>query len=140
MSGEGIKNRGTQLAVVVVLLLLVGAYFGYRQWTKQPTQPNVDVGRTVAEDFLAKVRNGKAGEAWDSSTAEFKSLEGRESFVRKARSTALLKAPLEFYSVQQVTVQDEPRTEYLFQSTDAKMVRLLIGNERGDWKVDHLTL
>ena len=98
------------------------------------------MGRAVAESFLEKVRIGKAGEAWDTATAEFKSIEGRESFMRKAKSLPILKAPLQFNSSQQVTIHDEPRTEFLFQSPDAKMVRILVAFDRGDWKVDHLTL
>jgi hypothetical protein len=132
---------GKQLIVVVALLaVLAGGYFGYRRLMKPPTQPTVDEGRAVAEKFLTTVRSGKAGEAWDATTAEFKSIEGRESFVRKAKSTPILKDPLQFNSSQQVMIQDETRTEYLFQSPKSKMVRVLIGNERGDWKVDRLTL
>ena len=98
------------------------------------------MGRAVAEAFLASVHSGKPGEAWDAATTEFKSIEGRESFIRKAKSTPILKDALQFNSSQQVMIQDEPRTEYLFQSPNAKMVRILGGYERGDWKVDRLTL
>jgi hypothetical protein len=42
--------------------------------------------------------------------------------------------------MQQVTVNEQPRSEYLFQSPDAKMVRVLVGYEGGAWKVDRLTL
>src|SRR5262245_61628092 len=133
MGDEKSAVSGKQLiAVAALLAAVVGGYFGYRRLVKPPTQPSVDEGRAVAEKFLTTVRSGKAGEAWDASTTEFKSIEGRESFIRKAKSTAILKERLEFTSHQQVKVQDEPRTEYLFQSPKAKMVRVLIGNERGD--------
>jgi len=122
------------------LALIVAGYFGLKMFHKPPTQPSIDVGRTVAEEFLASVRTGNPGKAWDASTAEFKSIEGRESFVRKVRATPILREPLQFNSSQQVMLQDEPRTEYLFQSSQAKLVRVLIGYEQGSWKVDRLTM
>ncbi len=139
MSGRrlGISHRYTAIVMALLAVVVLG-YFGYRQLVKPPTQPSTDVGRKVAESFLASVRSGKAGDAWDTASAEFKSIEGRESFIRKARSNAILTGPLQFNSTQQVLAQDEPRTEYLFQSPDAKIVRVLIGHERGDWKVDRL--
>ena len=128
--------------VGIVAVLAIGASVGFiaRQFMKMPTSPDVEVGRAVADKFLTAVRGGKAGEAWDTATAEFKSIEGKESFVRKVKSTPILAGPLQFNSSQSVVVQDQPRTEYLFQSPNAKLVRVLIGNERGDWKVDRLTL
>jgi hypothetical protein len=141
MGEAGLAISGKQLtAVIAVLAIIVGGYLWMRQLTKSPTQPSVDEGRAVAEAFLVSVRGGKAGEAWDAATTEFKSIEGRESFIRKAKATPILKDPLKFNSSQQVLIQDEPRTEYLFQSPNAKMVRILVGYERGDWKVDRLTL
>lgn len=135
------KTAATRWAIVAVLLAIVGgAYFVLTAFKKPPTQPHVDVGRAVAEEFLTHVRSSDPGKAWDSSTAEFKSIEGRESFVRKVRSTPVLKEPLQFNSSQQVVLNNEPRTEYLFQSPAAKLVRILIGYEQGSWKVDRLTL
>lgn len=132
---------GKQLVLAIGLLLLIaGAVYGVRWLRKAPTQPEVEQGRAVAEQFLTSVRTGKAGNAWDSATAEFKSIEGRESFLRKVKATPILIGPLQFNSSQQVAIQAEPRTEYLFQSPDAKIVRVLIGHEQGNWKVDRLSL
>jgi hypothetical protein len=33
-----------------------------------------------------------------------------------------------------IMIQDEPRTEYLFQSPKAKVVRILVGREQGNWE------
>ena len=98
------------------------------------------MGRGVGEEFLDLVRAGKAGEAWDASTAEFKSIEGRESFMRTAAKAPMLKKPLHFTSTQEVHGPGQPRTEYIFQSPDSKTVRVLVGYEGGAWKVDRLTL
>ncbi len=128
--------------VGTIATLVIGAvgFYMIRQSFKSPTTPDVEVGRAVADKFLTSIRNGKAGKAWDTATAEFKSIEGRESFVRKTKSTPLLTGSLQFNSSQSVVIQNEPRMEYLFQSPNAKLVRVLIGNERGEWKVDRLTL
>jgi len=134
------KSFGRLIGLVLVLALVAGGYLALRYFRKPPTQPSAEVGQTVAEDFLKKVRAGDPGKAWDSSTAEFKSIEGRESFIRKSKSTTVLKKQLQFVSSQQVMIQDEPRTEYLFQSPKAKVVRILVGHEQGNWKVDRLTL
>ena len=87
-----------------------------------------------------KVRNGHAAEAWESTTAEFKSALGREAFQRSVASSVLLKQPLEFASTQTVSVQDQSRAEYLFHNPTLKgpTARIVIGREAGTWKVDRL--
>jgi hypothetical protein len=134
----GAASRPLLVVLAVAMLAAVGV--GFRWWLRPPTQPDADVGRAVVEDFLKLVREGRAGEAWDAATAEFKSIEGRESFIRSTAKALILKQPLAFNSLQQVAVQKQPRTEYLYQSPDAKMVRVLVGYDGGAWKVDRLTL
>jgi hypothetical protein len=103
-----------------------------------PTQPPLDQGQAAAESFLEAVRTDP-GKAWDATSVEFKSIEGRESFISKAKSKPVLKEPLKFYSTQTATVQNSPRTELLYQSSKTgQAVRLLIGYEGGQWKVDRL--
>ncbi len=128
------------LLIALAVVLLAGVLFGLKRWAQPPTKPETDVGRGVVEDFLSKVRAGQAGEAWDATTAEFKSIEGRESFIRTVAKAPLLKEPLHFASAQDVEVNKEPRAEYIFQSPESKMVRVLVGYEGGIWKVDRLTL
>jgi hypothetical protein len=127
------------IALAVVILLGVG--YGASLWLKPPTQPDLDEGRATVEEFLTRVRKGKPGEAWDLSTVEFKSIAGRESFIRLAQKSAILREPLQFGSIQKITVQEQPRSEFLYQSTKSGgNVRILLGYEQGAWKVDRLTL
>lgn len=140
MATAGPATGRVWILAIGLLALVVGGFVGARWLNKPPTQPNAEEGRLVAEQFLAQVRGGKAGTAWDGATTEFKSIEGRESFIRKVRSTPILTGPLQFNSSQQVTIQDEPRTELLFQSPDTKLVRVLIGFEHGNWRVDRLSI
>ena len=134
----GAVSRALLVALAVVLLAGVGV--GLNRWMTPPTKPEADVGRSVVEAFLDKVRSGHSGEAWDESSTEFKSLEGRESFVRSVAKAPVLKEQLQFVSMQEVRVNEEPRAEYVFQSPGSKIVRVLVGYEGGLWKVDRLTL
>lgn len=138
-TGSGI--RGRQIAIASIgLFLTVGSYVVDGYLMQPPTQPDVSQGRAVAESFLHNVSDGKAGDAWESSTAELKSIEGRESFMKKTSSAPILHEPIEFASTQEVKVQDSPRTEFLYASMKSgKMVRVLVGYEQGQWKVDRLT-
>jgi hypothetical protein len=129
------------LAALAAPLILAGGYYAYKLLNRPPTQPSPEEGQTVVEAFLTLVRQGKAGEAWDSSTTEFKSIEGRESFIRKVKASPLLKENLKFNSMQKVSVGNSPRLEFLYQSpTNSKIVRVLVGYEAGAWKADRLTL
>jgi hypothetical protein len=128
------------LLAIGVLVALVGGYVAAKQWMKPPTRAPLIQGQAAAEAFWAATRTDP-GKAWDETTAEFKSIEGRESFIRQAKATPILKEPLKFNSTQTVEVQKHPRTELLYQSpTTGTSIRLLIGYEGGQWKVDRLTL
>jgi hypothetical protein len=129
------------LAALIAMLLITGGYYAFKILNRPPTQPSPEEGQAVVEAFLTLVRQGKAGEAWDSSTTEFKSIEGRESFMRKVKASPLLKENLKFNSMQKVSVGNSPRLEFLYQSpTNSKIVRVLVGYENGAWKPDRLTL
>ena len=134
----GAVSKAVLIALVVVLT--AGAVWGLQQWMQPPTQPALDVGRATVDEFLGKIRAGQAGEAWDATTADFKSFEGRESFMRTAAKAPVLKQELSFNSTQKVMVQDQDRTEYLYQSPESNTVRVLVGYEGGVWKVDRLTM
>ena len=135
---RGAASKATLGVLVILILVGVGLFLQY--WMQPPTKPEVNVGRDAVDHFLAHVRDGHAGEAWDDSTAEFKSIEGRESFTRTAAKSPVLKQELTFISAQDVQVNDVPRAEYIYQSPDGKTVRVLIGYEGGAWKVDRLTM
>ena len=104
----------------VAVVVLAGVIVGMRRWMQPPTKPETAVGQTVVDDFLAKIRDGHAGEAWDATTTEFKSIEGRESFISTAAKAPLLKDQLHFVSTQDVMVGDKKQSEYIYQSPDTK--------------------
>ncbi|MBA3312744.1 MAG: hypothetical protein H0T47_05550 [Planctomycetaceae bacterium] len=131
------------LIALIPLLLIVAGIGVWLLISRPPAQPGVDEGRVVADAFLASIRDGRPDDAWQSTTAEFKSAEGREVFRKRVAKMPVLKSPLEFVSMQTVEVGDQSRGEFLYRSsqgeTAGKTVRLLVGNEYGAWKVDRLT-
>lgn len=132
------RSGRAQLIVLVAILVVLAAAAGW-YFLRPATEPDTEEGRAVAQAFLDQVRGGKAGEAWDSTTAEYKSAEGRESFLRSSKAAPVLQEPADFISAQQVTIQDQPRTEYLFRNPKSgATVRIVIGNEAGTWKVDRM--
>lgn len=133
------RARTLLIALVAVCVVLAAAVFW--MWRKQPSQPDFAEGRAIADKFLELLRSGQAQTAWESTTAEFKSAEGRESFLRYVKEHSFLTKPLEFVSVQTVTVQNSPRAEFVYRSQDGKStVRLLAGDERGTWRIDRIAL
>ena len=129
-------RSGRALLIVLVTILAIGLCGVIWLMTRPSTQPSPDEGQKIAESFLKQVVEGHPEQAWDSTTAEFKSAMGRESFVKQAKTTKSLAKPLQFVSMQVVTVQEQPRSEYLFRSVEGSEVRLVLGKDSGAWKVD----
>ncbi|HVJ86703.1 MAG TPA: hypothetical protein VM452_13720 [Caulifigura sp.] len=100
--------------------------------------PQPDASRAIAAKFLDEIRSNHAAEAWQSTTAEFKSARGKEAFVREVRADKALKAEMAFVSQQAVKVQDEERPELLFRGGDRE-IRIVLGREGNEWKVDRWT-
>ncbi len=128
-------SPATLVAAVLALIVSAGGIW----WFLQPsTQPSPEVGQKVADEFLATLRTD-AGSAWDSTSAEFKSAEGRESFQRFVKTHEHLTQPLDFMSSQTVSVQEQPRSEFVYRVTaNKKIIRLVLARDSGTWKVDRL--
>lgn len=126
--------------IVILVALIAAAIAGFFLFSSSSsTQPAADAGQKVIEDFLEKIRSGHPDQAWEATTAEFKSAQGRESFVRSIKPLEFLQQPLVFFAVNTVTIADQPRSEYIFRAPDGKAdtnTRIVIGRENGEWKVD----
>lgn len=125
-----------KLVVVLVVLLFILSGIAVWYWMSPSTQPSLDAGRAVADAFLKDLRESRPEQAWDSTTAEFKSAQGREAFQREVKPLSFLRQSLDFVSTQVVIVQEQPRTEYLFRAKTGETVRMVIGKENRQWKVD----
>jgi hypothetical protein len=127
---------GRTRLIILVAILVAAAVPAVWMATRPATQASPDEGRAVVEAFLKEIREGKPAAAWTSTTAEFKSAQGKESFVRETKEDAFLKEPLDFVSMQTVSVQDQPRSEFVFRASTGPKVRALVSREEGIWKVD----
>ena len=137
LSSHSSSSRlGRTKLVVLVAILLIGAAVAVWVWTRPRSQPALDEGRSVAERFLGDLKEGHPENAWQSTTAEFKSDEGKESFIAAVKPVKFLKEPLDFVSVQTVQVGEEPRSEFLYRAKTGETVRIVLARDNGEWKVD----
>jgi hypothetical protein len=139
MSERKYSRDGRTLLIVLVAVLAVAAGVCVWLWTSTPPRPSVGEGKSVADAFLASLRAGKPDDAWQATTADFKSFEGKETFRKRAAKTPQFKQPMDFISVQTVTVGTLPRDEYLYRSKEGRTARILVADENGAWKVDRVT-
>jgi hypothetical protein len=117
-------------------------------WFWPPNVPvaTADDGRPVAEAFLNQIRQGQVDAAWESTTAEFKSDEGREQFRQFVAQSPLLKQPLEFAEYQATSLNGLPRGQCLYRHSptegssagrgETASVRVVLARETDTWKVD----
>lgn len=129
------RSGQTKLIVLVTLLVVLSSAAAFLLF-RPSTQPSLDGGRAVADAFLTELRDAHLDKAWESTTTEFKSAQGKEAFQQDVKPHTFLQSPLDFVSAQVVEVQDQPRSEYLFRSKTGQTVRIVIGKEGSQWKVD----
>lgn len=121
------------IAILASLVLPLGC--------RSDPQPDPTVGRRIADEFLARLRAGQTDAAWQSTTAEFKSDEGRESFARYVKDHAVLTQPLDFVEFQLAELNGLTRGQIHYcppptsKSPNAK-VRIAVAQESGEWKVE----
>lgn len=105
--------------------------------------PDDTAARTVIERFHEQIRTGDVDAAWESTTADFKSDEGRDAFRRFVKSRPVLSQPLEFAEIKQVEINGLTRWEATLrppgdQKSPATVVKTMIAQEAGIWKVERM--
>lgn len=137
-------RTGKALAVVALVIVILGATGWIVAGWLAGASSAPDGGREIATTFLQQIREGKANAAWEATTAEFKSDQGRESFLLYVRQNRSLAQAAEFISTQEVSANNLPRTECVFRVASPARgkgtLRVLLANERGTWKVERLTV
>ncbi len=130
------------IASLVVAVIVVAGLVWYFFRASEPPPADEAVGRPVAERFLAELQAKRAGSAWDLTTAEFKSDEGRESFIRWAAQRPVLTSPLEFQEYRLTDFNGLKRAECVYRppagSKINTQVRIAVGQEFGEWKVERV--
>ena len=138
-----LRSGRSLLLPAIACLVLAAAGYGIVTWLLSGPAPPLRDGQDVTEPFLAAVREGRADEAWESTTAEFKSAEGRESFRQRARHPAL-QQQLVFDGYKETEVSGLVRGESTYftppGTTPAARVTLLLAVENGTWKVEWMTI
>jgi len=129
------------VAGVLAASILAGLFgFACWVWMRPALNPSIEEGRAVADAFLTGVRDGKTGDVWATTTPEFKSAEGRERFITRLKKNAWVRETMVYSSAQHVNVNGNERIEFVFTSDKSgKPVRLLVGRDQRQWKVDRLS-
>lgn len=136
------SGKTTTAVIAGITLIAALAAIGY-QWFGKSTAPPADNGVSIAEPFLAGIIAGQVETAWDSTSAEFKSLQGKEEFKKFVKAQPVFKEPLELEHVQQVTINKSTCLQCNFHKKSAPgakpKVRVLIARDTGGaWKVERL--
>lgn len=134
--------RSGKIALLIVGALLVLASILYFVFVgkSEPVAPPT-AGKEIAEPFLNQVRAGEIDKAWEGTTAEFKSIMGREFFREFVRDHPVFQQPLEFAELKPIVTQGLTRTECTFRQPGApaaKPVIVLLAKENDAWKVEYV--
>lgn len=130
-------------------LLLLGGSLGFLilvgiglWWMAPPVTPQPDeAGKEVAFVFLDLIRQGKSAEAWQGSSAEFKSFMGREALSALAKKTPALYEKPEFVSMEKAKVNGLDRTIFTFRTPKArKKIQVTLASEQGTFRIEHLVV
>ena len=135
-------RSGRSLAAVIIgVVLVVAVALAAWRWGGGDAAPRENEGREVADRFLAQLQQGELDAAWDSTTADFKSDEGRESFRAYVQQRPYLKSPPEFSGFEEISVHGLTRWKnnyrYPAETAGAMLdVGVLIARENDKWRVD----
>lgn len=137
------RSGRSALVIVIGVIMAVAVGVAAWHWGGGSEAPRENEGREVADRFLSQIQQGELDAAWESTTADFKSDEGRESFRAHVEERPYLKSPPEFAGFEEITVHDLTRwkNNYRFAAEPAGTsvdVGVLISQENGQWRVDQL--
>lgn len=128
--------RRAALAMLLTLGLLPGC-----SGAGGGSAPAPDAGRAVAQTFLDQIRNGQVDAAWDATTAEFKSMLGKEGLRSYVKKNPEARAPAEFVACTPRPANGLPLAEATFRpAKGTKTLKVLLGKEGADWKVERFTI
>jgi hypothetical protein len=135
----GVRAHPSRVCSALAALLAVSA------GCSGNSPPDDTEARTVIERFHEQIRSGNVDAAWESTTADFKSDEGRDAFRRSVKGRPVLVQPLEFAELKQVEIHGLTRWEATLRppadsKAPAAVVKTMIAEEGGVWKVERLVV
>lgn len=109
----------------------------------KPPSIAADDARPIAEAFLDNVRAGtvaRVDAAWDGTSAEFKSNQGREQFRKFVRGNKTLAAATTYQDCQMSEANGLRVARCSFKTAAGAPLTVLLAHESGAWKVERLLL
>jgi hypothetical protein len=124
--------------VILLLAAGVGAWFAL---SGGPPRLEDDAARKIAEAFLDEVRAGKPDAAWAATTAEFKSIQGKDTFRAFVKAKPALKGPAAFDGCQKTQANGLTLAVCTFKPAKGPgAVKVTLAPEQGQWKVERLAV
>lgn len=124
-------------AVIGVVVLVVVVVF-YRN--THPSTLSVNEGLPLAEQFLELIRQGKPDEAWAVTSAEFKSIMGKESFRALVKAKPALRGPAKFQTLRPVEKSELNLAAMVFKpEKGTQQIVVTLGCSAGKWQVEALS-
>jgi hypothetical protein len=138
MEGKPIYRR--PLVVVPVVAVVCGViWFAFVRDRTPAITP--DGAKEQAAAFLGEVRAGRVDDAWAGTSADFKSMYGRDRFRQFVKSKPVLKAPAEFEACEFKTDGDLRTAECAFRPAGGKgSIKVVLNVDQGAWKVGRLSV
>lgn len=135
MKQDQVMKKAQLYSLFTLLLLMPGCGGG------QASLP-ADQGRSIAEMFLAEIRAGKADDAWQGTTAEFKSLMGRESFLNYVKKQPSLKSEATFQAAKPIENGKMKLVECSFGAEKPKsaIIKVMLAAGPEKWQVERLSV
>jgi hypothetical protein len=133
-------REGNVRIVILVAVAVVVVVAGVILFRRSSEAASLEQAQSAAVRFLEELQSGQIDAAWEGTTAEFKSFIGRDRLRRMVDETPELQEPCELLECREADVEQLTLLECLFRSTvtSETTVRVLLGNERGEWKVERL--
>jgi len=136
MGGKPVYRRPLVMAAAVLVLAGVVWLLFLRDGTPALSP---DEARQKATAFLDDVRAGRADDAWAGTSADFKSMYGRERFRQFVKSKPVLKGPAEFQACEFKTNGDLRVAECTFRPAHGRgSITVVLNVDQGVWKVGRL--
>jgi hypothetical protein len=128
------------IIIVPVLLLLCGAVWFFFVRDRTP-RLKADGAKQQATTFLEQIRSGQIDEAWAATSADFKSMYGRDRFHQYVKAHPVLKVEMEFVNCQFVTEGELRLAKCQFKPLGATgQIEVVLHPETDRWRIGRLSI
>lgn len=101
--------------------------------------PAEEVGGEIGAAFLTRIRQGQVEQAWQGTTAEFKSMLGLEGLRAYVAAHPELSGPAQFEGQEALDREGLDLAKCRYRATPGgQPITVLLAREGGEWKVERL--